>query len=300
MSPLHVRIVSGLIPDPTLRRQIRDILFGGNKWEIKEIKKETDYAELAEHFKLRSLHDYVHAYAKIGELLEIVKPYKCIGAQKQRIGSGHDGGYVMLPPDSGDIAYSFGVSDYSPWDLTMAENGHQVFQYDGTIEAAPNSHPNMHFHRNNIASPSQNTPDTKTIGQIFDDLGHQGKDNIILQIDIEGAEWTVFEEISEEQIKQFKQIIIEWHHLSPFLDGFDRRLEILRKVAKTHTPIHVHANNYGYPQTAKQGLPFYGDAYEITYVRTADFEFEPDKAVYPTALDAPCNPNWPEISIGAW
>ena len=117
----------------------------------------------------------------------------------------------------------------------MAENGHQVFQYDGTIEAAPNSHPNMHFHRNNIASPSQNTPDTKTIGQIFDDLGHQGKDNIILQIDIEGAEWTVFEEISEEQIKQFKQIIIEWHHLSPFLDGFDRRLEILRKVAK---PIH--------------------------------------------------------------
>ena len=96
MSPLHVRIVSGLIPDPTLRRQIRDILFGGNKWEIKEIKKETDYAELAEHFKLRSLHDYVHAYAKIGELLEIVKPYKCIGAQKQRIGSGHDGGHVVV------------------------------------------------------------------------------------------------------------------------------------------------------------------------------------------------------------
>ena len=301
MFPAYIRIISALSPDTTLRQQIRDILFQRNDWEIrKKESEEAQFAKLLERVRQQDLHDYVRAYGKIGELLDILRPYRCIGAEKARIGSGKDGGYAMLPPDSGNIAYSFAASADSPQDLVMAEIGHQVFQYDGTIEAAPDSHPNIHFHRNNIAAPSQNTPDTKTVGRIFDDLGHQGKDNIILQIDIEGAEWAVFEEISEEQIKQFKQIIIEWHGLSPFMEGFNRRLSILRKVAQTNTPIHVHINNYGYPRNAEQGLLFYGDAYEISYVRSDDFAFEPDEAAYPTELDAPCNPARPDIAIGKW
>lgn len=254
------------------------------------------------NFPLLPLHTYVEYYAKIGEILDILRPYDCVGVNKIRLGGGHDGGYIMLPPElnSSRVAYSFGVSNYSPWDTIMANLGFQVYQYDGTIEAAPEQHPNLFFHKYNIAAPSNVTPDTKTVAQIFQDLGHQNEDNIILQIDIEHAEWAVFEELTETEMLKFSQIIIEWHGLTPSNPDLDKRLAVLRKVAQTHTAIHVHLNNWGVNHHFGNGIMYYGDAYEVTYVRTRDFDFTPSTAYYPTELDKPCHPNLPDIPIGQW
>lgn len=260
---------------------------------------------LSGQFPLRTLHEYVDFYTRIGEVLHILRPYDC-GVAKTRIGGAHDGGYVMLPPETftashgAAAAYSFGVSEYSPWDWVMAEHGIPVYQYDGTISAPPDRHPNMFFHPYNIAAPSQEAADCKTVGQIMSDWGHTQHRNLILQIDIEGAEWQVFAEMTAEQMQCFSQIIVEWHGLSPALEGFEQRLAVLRKVAQTHTPIHVHLNNYGIPYSAQHGLLCYGDAYEVSYVRNSDFHFTECTDSFPTALDAPCNPASPDIPVGVW
>lgn len=48
------------------------------------------------------------------KLLRLLSPYDVAGQTKLRIGPAHDGGYVMLDPGRDGIAYSFGISDYSP------------------------------------------------------------------------------------------------------------------------------------------------------------------------------------------
>ncbi|WP_153712137.1 FkbM family methyltransferase [Eikenella corrodens] len=304
MLPLYARIISALIPNQILRHQIRDILLGRNNWEIRkplDLQKEEDFSWLVKTMSRLSLHELVKNYAAIGELLEILRPYDCIGIDKIRTGSKNDGGYVMLNPNSLEkVAYSFGVSTESPWDLEMAEKGLKVYQYDGTIDSPPDIHPNLFFHKKNISSPSNSTELTKNIGQIFNDLNHHHEQNIILQIDIEGAEWSFFEEIREDEILKFSQIIIEWHDLTPLNPKFHRYLDILRKVSKTHIPIHVHMNNYGLERNTRVGMLFYADAFEVSYVRKKDYEFKPSLGFYPTSLDTPCNPRWPDIPIGKW
>lgn len=240
MSPLRARIVAALIPNQTLRRQIRDILLGGKNWEIRKpinLDSENDFTWLAEAMPRLPLQELVQNYTAIGEVLEVLKPYDCIGMKKIRTGNKNDGGYIMLNPSSIEkTAYSFGVSQGSPWDLEMAEKGLKVYQYDGTIDTPPDTHPNLFFHKNNISAPSNSTESTKNISQIFDDLNHQNEQNIILQIDIEGAEWAFFKEIREDEILKFSQIIVEWHDLTPVDPEFQRRLAILRKVAKPIRP----------------------------------------------------------------
>lgn len=46
------------------------------------------------------------------------------------------------------IAVSLGVSNYSPWDLEMANMGYKVLQYDGSIDKGPYSHSNILFLKN--------------------------------------------------------------------------------------------------------------------------------------------------------
>ena len=257
--------------------------------------------DISGQIPLHSVHDMVRHYARIGEILDVLRPYDC-GVEKVRIGGRHDGGYVMLPPVAGDVAYSLGVSDYSPWDWDMAERGIPVYQYDGTIDAPPDVHPNLFFRRHNIIAPSQAHADSdaKTLAQIIQDDGHTQHDNLILQIDVEGAEWAVFAEADAEQLNQFKQIIVEWHGLSPLIEGLDTRLAVLRKMLHTHLPVHVHINNYGLANSAAQGLVGYGDAYEVSYVRRRDFDFRLCTDSFPTPLDAPCRADWPEVALGAW
>ncbi len=146
MSPLYARIVAALIPNKQLRDQVRELLLGKTDWLINLLRTESGINYMAMAATRLPLHDLVKNYALVGELLQILKPYNCIGATKIRIGNNNDGGYIMIAPRPEEkIAYSFGISDESPWDLEMATQGLKVYQYDGTIDSPPDKHPNLFF-----------------------------------------------------------------------------------------------------------------------------------------------------------
>ncbi len=291
MNPILARVLSGFIPNRQARRAFRDFLMNN-----------ANSAYLSRRIHVRSLHEYVTYYKKIGEILAILTPYSVIGVPKVRIGGKGDGGYVMLDPGrNGGVAYSLGVSPHSPWDLEMASRGYEVFQFDGTIENPPDSHPNLHFQKVNIVSPEDDKQGKgKSMDRLFRELGHEEKNDIILQMDIEGGEWDVLRHLSESEMRKFRQIIIEFHDMTPTSESLPDKLEILKAISRTHKPVHIHLNNCGCRLALEEGLLFYSPAWEVTYARAEDYEFEPCVESFPTPLDSPNSDGDPDIEIGCW
>lgn len=228
-------------------------------------------------------------------LLAMLAPQSADNVSKIRLGGANDGGYVMLDPGKGGIAYSFGVSTYSPWDWDMVNRGFSVFQYDGTIEKAPQTHEKLFFHKFNITGSATPAAGTRNISQIFADHKHDSESNIILQMNIEGAEWDFFEAITQEQLLKFSQIIVEFHGL---LDAskLSRYTSIFEKITQTHTSVHFHYNNNGGVKIFKNFC--ISSLFEISFARKADYSFKPCAQTYPTTLDAPCVTRVSDVYIG--
>lgn len=236
----------------------------------------------------------------IWEAFRLVRPHTAENAEKIRIGGNADGGYVMLDPGRDGIAYSFGVSAFSPWDLDMAERGFKVFQYDGTVEGNPHPHPNIFFHRHNIDGSPHPARGTKSLAQIIADHAHQDQRDIVLQMDIENAEWDFFEYAAPGELKRFSQIIVELHNLTPLVPGMERKLAILRKLRETHVPIHVHMNNAQALYGPALGTPPAPSLLEVAYARKGDYIFSESREFFPTSLDCPNVAGKNDVKIGSF
>ena len=267
-----------------------------------EFKRKHLDAEIRNYVKLctdtgrmyyQSNHPDIGGMARL--ILRTIRPQAADGRQKVRIGGGGDGGYVMLDPGENGIAYSFGVAHYSPWDLEMAQRGFKVYQYDGSVENGPDAHPNLFFTKAFIGeSPVEGVP-AKTFRQILADNGHENERDIVLQIDIEGAEWDFFKSMDKEDMLRFSQIIVEFHDL----DFSPELLDILEKMRETHTPVHVHNNNAGAPLLIMPDNFIYnGNLFEVTYARSRDYAFRNDNGYFPTPLDSPNCVEFPDIPLG--
>ncbi|MDR2695815.1 MAG: DUF268 domain-containing protein [Deltaproteobacteria bacterium] len=234
------------------------------------------------------------AKAFIGRFLQAVRPYDAAEAHKVRLGSHGDGGYVMLDPGHGGIAYSLGISTYAPWDLEMAERGFKVHQYDASIADTPTPHPNIIFHPYFIMDGGALPDNARRLSQELIANGDWKTKDIILQIDEEGAEWDIFAAMGETALKKFRQIIVEFHYLNFNVE----KLSILEKLLATHTPVHVHYNNNG--KTFKYINNFIYQPYflEISYARNGDYTFTPCNNYFPTPIDAPNVQDKPDVPIG--
>ena len=149
-------------------------------------------------------------------------------------------------------------------------------------------------------------------GYVMLENQHETEKNLILQMDIEGAEWDVFDELTEDDLLRFSQIIVELHGAQPprlykyaLLNKIRRKLTsiyskyaLLNKIRRTHTPVHVHYNNIATPLLSLKNDLFVADIIEISYARTQDYIFEPCADYFPTPLDRPNVAHRPEIPIG--
>jgi hypothetical protein len=199
------------------------------------------------------------------ELIEALAPRQFAEVPLERIGSAHDGGYVLPVglPQSVSGVVSIGVGDNNDVDFQLAEAGLRVHAWDHTVDALPSPHPSITFHRTGLGDPAS-SPEVKTLAQIADDSFGHGSGDLLLLLDAEGAEWDALGACSDETLGRFSVIGIELHDLGNLILDPTGQLPVLQRLNAHFAPVAVHANNHcAVWELPGLDLP---DALEVTYV----------------------------------
>jgi hypothetical protein len=201
-----------------------------------------------------------------------------------RLGARGDGGYVLAPAFESKICLNLGVGFEVSADLDLLGRGFKIYAIDGTV---PNPLPQENgykFIRKNVGYDRSNelTTDLDSIFRQHNDLSQVD----LILIDIEGWGYKVLHEELNLIVKS-KQVVIEFHGLemigdSQFAEHFK---SILKKLSKTHLPVHVHANNSG------GGLPIGGASWptilEVTFLLNELCSSEINFGPFPSYMDYP-------------
>jgi len=162
-----------------------------------------------------------------------------------RIGPDGDGGY-LLPNDIDGIkiCVSPGVSTECGFDLALAERGIDIYMADASVDGPPQAHPRFHFTRKFLGAITHGSD--VTIADFcnaipnFESLG-----DLLLQMDIEGAEYPVILGMEQSLLARFRIIVLELHSLDVMSHRFGHDLvkAALDKLLANHTVVHLHPNN---------------------------------------------------------
>jgi len=186
--------------------------------------------------------------------------------EKIRAGKAGDGGYVVLLElcKKSKALYSYGVSNDVSFELDFLNKSPnaKVRLFDHTIDKLPENHTNFSFTKEGVSHFKNEH--LNTIESHLSLFGDTHLTNKTLKIDVEWAEWGVFENMSEQTLSGFDQILCEFHtvpviykdshspHFTEFhkfiyseINGllFERYSRILNRIFKNYYAYHVHLNN---------------------------------------------------------
>ena len=187
----------------------------------------------------------------------------------RRLGPSRDGGY-LVPDDLSGISACFspGVDKMSRFEMDCAELGMKVFMADNSVEQPAESHERFHFTRKHLGVTTDDS--TMTLDDWVSER-HPGHDDLLLQIDIEGAEYEVFLATTDALMRRFRIIVAEFHSLDQFWNEpfFNLASRVFEKILQTHHCVHIHPNNYDQLSTVN-GLEIPPVA-EFTFLRKDRF-----------------------------
>lgn len=231
---------------------------------------------------------------------------------KVRIGNRYDGGYILLEElcEKAPMLYSFGIGDdcVFEWDF-VSRFPASAKLFDPYIQKLPLTDAKFTFINKGIG-----TVEREARIQLYD-----VEQDSILKMDIENGEWSAFDEMDEEELKKFSQMVIEfhivhvevknWQGLSPYFRKFYERIygemneesfgvyyEIIRKIKKYFYCFHIHANN-SLPLSHVGGFDF-PPLLEMSFVRK-DFgkNIYLSKEPFPIEeLDSPNKTDRPDVT----
>jgi hypothetical protein len=181
---------------------------------------------------------------RVLDLIHKLSPQDC-GFKMIRVGSQGDGGY-LIPDDLQGIEYCFspGVSKVSDFENQLAERGIKSFLADYSVDKLPISRPEFTFDKKFLGSFDRDRYMTLASWKDKYLPGYGG--DLILQMDIEGAEFEVIFSTPETLLDQFRIIVIEFHHLQNLFDPFAFTLfsACFEKLLQHFHVAHIHPNNF--------------------------------------------------------
>ena len=217
------------------------------------------------------------------------------GCSKRRVGSKHDGGYVVIDCTTKyDKFLSAGVETNIDFEQAFLQL-HPVVEceaFDGTVASFPQtSEQRIHFHKKNIGPGNS---DTVTNWHAYLDEYK----NVFIKMDIEGSEYEWLNTLTTNHLEHILQLVIEFH--SPYKN--EQHWKMIDKLNATHYLVHLHGNNYAgivqfSPNPTQAILP---DVFECTFVRKTEFPHPPaynSMALPVPGLDTPNCPTRQDIQL---
>ncbi|SEM07291.1 Methyltransferase FkbM domain-containing protein [Roseovarius azorensis] len=192
----------------------------------------------------------------------------CVKTPLIRIGGDGDGGY-LVPNDLAGVRHCFspGVSVTADFEEQIARDyGIKSFLADASVDKPPFDNPLFEFDKKFLGACCNDK--FTTLGRWVDGkLGTEPDDDLILQMDIEGAEFDVLIESSTELLRRFRVMVIEFHSMERIFERHSLPLikAIFAKLHRDFAIVHMHANNCcGIAECNGMGIP---RVFEVTYLR---------------------------------
>lgn len=234
----------------------------------------------------------------IAECINSLKPVANSRGLK-RFGPPGDGGYLAPDDLDGVIAcISPGVSTESRFDQEIGDRGIDVYMADASVDGPPIAHPRFHFTKKFLdVYESENTI---TINEFCRRVpGFDAGGDMILQMDIESAEYRVLLNASDEILKRFRIMIIELHDLDKILfrPAFNLMRHALQRLVRYHAVVHIHPNNCCKAKLYR-GITI-PPVMEITLYRRDRATFGGQRLLFPHPLDADNVPHKPTMVLPA-
>ena len=165
------------------------------------------------------------------------------------------------------------------------------FLADGTVNKPVNLAPNMQFTKMMIGS---GPADSFMTMQDWIDCTSPGDNDLMLQMDIEGAELDVLAAIPRKTLDRFRIIALELHSVEWHLLGSERQkfADIIGALTLNHIICHLHPNTVAAPvQIFGRHVP---PLLELTLLRKDRLTgATKTDANYPHCLDSPNNAHLP-------
>jgi hypothetical protein len=248
----------------------------------------------------RTVGLYISRSTTNRSLLEkLVAKFKPIdgGVKLIRLGGNNDGGY-LVPDDLEGIRYSFspGVSNIANFEQECLQRGIVSFLADYSVEKPPLALEGCHFLKKFVGA--YNNDQFITLEKwVTASLPGNFKDDLILQMDIEGAEYETLLATPVSVLEKFRILVIEFHHFHN-LDNkeyYNIVNATIEKIREFFEPVHLHGNNYeGVTNVNGVLMP---SVIEVTFLRKDRIKIPGKARILPHLLDQPNNPAKEEIVL---
>lgn len=212
-----------------------------------------------------------------------------------RFGGERDGGY-LIPNDLDGIdeCFSPGVSTVADFELALAARGIKCFLADYSVDGPPVQSDLFDFEKKFIGVESE--PKFMRLEDWILSKS-SGSSELILQMDIEGAEYQAILDTPHEVLSRFRIMVLELHYLESLFDrvGFDLINSAFMKLLQNFEIVHIHPNN--------DTRPFNYGGYEVppmmevTFLRKDRISTRTPSLEFPHPLDCANDPNQRDYSL---
>jgi hypothetical protein len=189
---------------------------------------------------------------------------------------------------------SGGIENNNSFEVTLAKSGVKGIQVDNSITTPPVIHKNLTFLKGTLGLGEE---ESFSINRYMNERNFS---NVVLKLDIEGAEYEVINGISLDNLKKIHCLIVEFHNLDSICtDTFWNQIQsLLIKLKRVELyPCFVSANNVTSGEIL--GGTLIPRNIEVTFTRKSNlkrrFSFSDLKQV--RSLRTINNPNLSSINI---